>query len=305
MKARAEELSPGRIRFNHELIALEQDDDGVRRDDPRQRRRATSTRSAASTSSAPTAAAGSPKLDRRRLRRPRRGDPDGDAPRHRRLLALGDRPRRPDPLDLLAAGRASWRDGPDGSRALGPRLRGVGHPPQLPPPTCAQSDEQVEADVAQRPRHRRPADDDPQDHALDGRRGAGVDVPGRPRVPGRRRRAPPPADRRPRADQRDPRRPQPVLEARRGPRRPGVAGAARDLRGRAAPGRPAQLPALAGERRQPLRDRWRCSASRPSNSRRGEHGAAAPAVERAPGGRGAPPRRDAASCARSRWSSTS
>jgi 2,4-dichlorophenol 6-monooxygenase len=29
MKARAEELSPGRIRFNHELIALEQDDEGV------------------------------------------------------------------------------------------------------------------------------------------------------------------------------------------------------------------------------------------------------------------------------------
>jgi 2,4-dichlorophenol 6-monooxygenase len=29
MKARAEELSPGRIRFNHELIALRQDDDGV------------------------------------------------------------------------------------------------------------------------------------------------------------------------------------------------------------------------------------------------------------------------------------
>ena len=30
MKARAEELSPGRIRFNHELIALAQDEDGVR-----------------------------------------------------------------------------------------------------------------------------------------------------------------------------------------------------------------------------------------------------------------------------------
>ena len=29
MKARAEELSPGRIRFGHELVALEQDDDGV------------------------------------------------------------------------------------------------------------------------------------------------------------------------------------------------------------------------------------------------------------------------------------
>ena len=30
MKARADELSPGRIRFNHELIALEQNDGGVR-----------------------------------------------------------------------------------------------------------------------------------------------------------------------------------------------------------------------------------------------------------------------------------
>ena len=28
LKARAEELSPGRIRFGHELIDLEQDDDG-------------------------------------------------------------------------------------------------------------------------------------------------------------------------------------------------------------------------------------------------------------------------------------
>ena len=30
LKARAEELSPGRIRFGHELIDLEQDEDGVR-----------------------------------------------------------------------------------------------------------------------------------------------------------------------------------------------------------------------------------------------------------------------------------
>ena len=29
MKARAEELSPGRIRFGHELLDLEQDADGV------------------------------------------------------------------------------------------------------------------------------------------------------------------------------------------------------------------------------------------------------------------------------------
>ena len=30
LKARAEELSPGRIRFNHELTSLDQEDDGVR-----------------------------------------------------------------------------------------------------------------------------------------------------------------------------------------------------------------------------------------------------------------------------------
>jgi hypothetical protein len=37
MKDRAEELSPGRIRFNHELVALEQDDEGVLATVPRQR----------------------------------------------------------------------------------------------------------------------------------------------------------------------------------------------------------------------------------------------------------------------------
>ena len=84
----------------------------------------------------------------------------------------------------------------------------------------AQSDEQVEADVRQRARPPRPADDDPQDHALVGRRGDGVGVPGRTRLPARRRRASPSADRRSRADERDPRRPEPVLEARRRPRRP-------------------------------------------------------------------------------------
>ncbi len=47
---------------------------------------------------------------------------------------------------------------------------------------------------------------------------------------------------------------------RRAERR-GVAGAAGHLRGRAAPGRPAQLPALARERRQPLRDRRRARRS--------------------------------------------
>ena len=89
---------------------------------------------------------------------------------------------------------------------------------------------------------------DPQDHALVGGRGPRLVVPGRARVPGRRRRPPASAHRRAGADERDPRRAEPVLEARGGPRRRRVAGAARHLRGRAAAGGRAQLPALARER---------------------------------------------------------
>ena len=59
LKARAEELSPGRIRFGHELTGLEQDADGVRatiRDNASGRR----TWCAASTCSARTEAGGWP-----------------------------------------------------------------------------------------------------------------------------------------------------------------------------------------------------------------------------------------------------
>ena len=70
--------------------------------------------------------------DRRQLRGAGRRDADGDAARERRLLALGARPRRPDPLDRLAAERDADRDGADGARALGAGLGGVGHPPELP-----------------------------------------------------------------------------------------------------------------------------------------------------------------------------
>ena len=64
--------------------------------------------------------------------------------------------------------------------------------------------------------HRPPGrrDGDPPDHPLVGRSRAGGEVPRRPCVPRRRRRAPAPADRRARADQRNPGRPQPLLEAR-------------------------------------------------------------------------------------------
>ena len=76
------------------------------------------------------AAGGQP--DRRRVRGARRGDADRDAARVRRLLALGEGSGRADPLDLLAAGRRAGGDGPDGAAAVGPAVRGVGDPPELP-----------------------------------------------------------------------------------------------------------------------------------------------------------------------------
>ena len=66
--------------------------------------------------------------------------------------------------------------------------------------------------------------------------------------------APPPAHRRAGTDQRDPRRAEPVLETRAGAG-PGLTGAAGHLPGRTPPGRSAQRPAVAGERGQPFRDR--------------------------------------------------
>ena len=220
LKAGAERLSPGRIRFNHELLELEQDDDGVTR--------ASSATTARGEEYAVRCdyllgadggrrVAGQIGVD---VRGPRRGDADRDAARERRLLALGARPRRPHPLDPLAAGRDAGRDGPDGAGALGARLRGVGDPPQLPGRRPAGAvRREGRGRRARRDRPARRADDDPQDHALVGGRGDGLGVPGRPRLPARRRGAPPPADRRARADERDPRRPEPLLEARRRARR--------------------------------------------------------------------------------------
>ena len=305
LKAGAEQLSPGRIRFNHELLDLEQDDDGVRalvRDNGTGERvpralRLPARRGRRTAAARRRSASSYEGLGRR--------DADGDAARHRRPLALGERPRRPDPLDRLAAGRHAGRDGPDGAGALGTRLRGVGHPPQLPgrrPPRAVRR-----AGRGRRARGARPArlaDDDPQDHALVGRRRDGVVVPRRPRVPARRRRASPPADRRARPHQRDPRRPEPVLEARRRPRRDGVAGAARHLRGRAAP-RPTSATRS---------DRWR---TRSTSSRSSPRSASRPRTRRRRTGRacagsGAGARRTPStattSCARcgcSPWSSAS
>ena len=113
----------------------------------------------------------------------------------------GRRRRRPDPLDALAADRRRRRDGPDGPGALGPALRGVGHPPQLPGRRPARAVRRAgRGRRARRARHPRPADGDPQDHALVGRGRHGRALLRGPRLPRRRRRPPPPADRRPGPD---------------------------------------------------------------------------------------------------------
>ena len=126
LKARADELSPGRIRFNHELIHLDQDDDGVRaliRETPRD----VSTWCAAMTRSGPTVDALAHRLIGVEYERARRCDADGDAPRLGGLLHGPEGSRRADPLDLLAAERRAGRDGvSDGAPAVGPRLRGMG-----------------------------------------------------------------------------------------------------------------------------------------------------------------------------------
>ena len=130
LKARAEELSPGRIRFGHELTDLEQDADGVRatiRDNASGRQYGVRCRYLIG---ADGGRRGQP--DRRRLRGARGDHADRDAARLRRLLALGEGPGRPDPLDLLPAGRRPGGDGPDGTGSVGPRVRGVGDPPELP-----------------------------------------------------------------------------------------------------------------------------------------------------------------------------
>ena len=85
-------------------------------------------------------------------------------------------------------------------------------------------------------------------------------LPRAQRVPGRRRRPPPEPARGDGDEHRDPRRLRPRLEARLGAARLGGRGAARQLRGRAPPGRRAQRPPRRGPER--LRARRRRGAAR-------------------------------------------
>ena len=147
------------------------------------------------------------------------------------------------------------------------------------------------------------AHEHPQDHPARRSRRAGFRVPGRPRVPGGGRGAPPPAHRRAGTDQRDPRRAEPVLEGGAGSRRPRVTGPAGHLRSRAPPGRRAERAALAGERGQPFAIGVALGISQ-ENTPGQNMAAAAPDVERPARGRRAPLGR-AAGDARSRRSSAS
>ena len=255
LKARAEELSPDRIRFGHELIDLEQDEDGVRA----LIRENASGREYVVKSDYLLGADGG-RLVHRLIGVEYEGL--GVVTQTATLHVSADfSPWAKDP-DVLIRWIYSPQAGvlvvmvPMGPERWGPDSEEwVIHLNY--PVDCAETDAQVRGRRPQGAGHRGAADGDPQDHAVVGRGGDRLCVPRRARVPGGRRGTSPPADRWPWADQRDPRRAEPVLEARRRPCRPCIAGAARHLRGRAAAGGSAQLPALARERDQPLPDRRR------------------------------------------------
>ena len=237
LKARAEELSPGRIRFGHELTGLEQDADGVRatvRDNASGRHYVVRCQYLLG------ADGGRRVASLIGVEYEGLGVITQTATLH---VSADFSPWAKDP-DVLIRWIYSPQAGvlvvmvPMGPQRWGPQSEEwvihLNYPVDDP---RAQSDAQVEADARQALGVPGPADEDPQDHPLVGRGGAGLRVPGRPGVPARGRGAPPPAHRRAGTDQRDPRRAEPVLEARAGARRSRVTGAAGHLRSRAAPGR--------------------------------------------------------------------
>ena len=161
-------VSPGRIRFGHELLELEQDDDGV----SVRIREYASGREYRVRSRYVLGADGGRAVPRLiGVEYEGLGVITQTATLHvsADFSARCARSRRVDPLDLLAPGRSARSDGPDGPRPLGIIVGGVGYPPQLPGRRSAsQSDEQVEFDVRQA-WDRRPADEGPQDHSVVGR----------------------------------------------------------------------------------------------------------------------------------------
>ncbi len=282
LKAGAERLSPGRIRFNHELLELAQDDDGV----------TAVVRDNGSGETYRVRADYVLGADGGRLVASEIGvsyEGLGVVTETATLHVSADFSGLATDPDVLIR----WILCPDAGTMvvmvpMGPERWGpdseewvlhLNYPADDP---RAQSDEKVEADV-------RAAtglgDMEMEIHkitrwSVDAM--IASEFQRRPRLPARRRRPPAPADRRARADQRDPRRPEHLLEARRRPRRARLPRAARELRARAALGRRAERAALARERGQPVLDRRPRRASRTRTPRRrtgrtcGGSGAAGP-----------------------------
>ncbi len=256
MKAHADRLAPGRIRFNHELVELDQDADGV---------------------SALVRDRASGETYRVRCDYLIGADGGRTVPG---LLGIGyeglgvvsqtatihatvDLSRWAADEDVLLRWVISPQYGagvvlvPMGPERWGPDSEEwvihVFYPVDADPEEL--SDERVRPTPAPRWASPRPRDGGAHRSALESRgRDRGV-VPLGPRVPRRGRRAPAPAYRRPRPHERDPGRAQPLLEARRGTRRRCGDGAARQLRARAAQLRRTQRPAKPRERRKPPDDR--------------------------------------------------
>ena len=182
LKARAEELSPGRIRFNHELIDLEQDDEGVRaliRDNGSGREYAVRCEYLLGADGGRRVA----RAHRRGVRGARRGNADGDAARVGGLLAPGAR----DP-DVLIRWIYSPQAGvlvvmvPMGPERWGPESEEwVIHLNY--PVDCANIRRGGRGRCPPGAGDRRSADADPQDHALVGRCRARVALQRGSRVP--------------------------------------------------------------------------------------------------------------------------
>ena len=219
MKAHAEELAPGRIRFHHELTGAR----GGGRRGHRHRDRPGGQALLRDRGSLRPRLRRWPhgrEAGRDRARRPPRAESHRHGAPGRGLLRVGQGSRRPAALGVVPRKRQARRARSDGSDTLGRRERGVGRARDLrhrrPAGIRRRRRPRGRARGA---RDRRPPARRQAHHPLDDQRRSRRPLPVGPRLRRGRCRAPPPADRRPRPDQRHPRRPEPVLEA--GPRAPG------------------------------------------------------------------------------------
>ena len=214
LKARADELAPGRIRFNHELLELDEDESSVRaliRDKNSDQEYAVRSEYLLGADGG-NRVAGLIGVEYEGL---------GVVTQTATLHVSADFSawaRDPDVLIrwilspqsgtlvvMVPMGPEHW--GPDSEEWVIHLNYPAGDPRALP-------DEMIEADVRAALGHIRPAPQDPQGHQVDGRCRAGLVVRGGTGVPLGRCRPPPSTDRRPRADKCDQRRAEPLLEGR-------------------------------------------------------------------------------------------